>query len=156
MDSINKLRIIFVAALITTIFSLSAFAADLNSPVGYWRTIDDKSGQVKSIVQIYKTSSQTLGGRVIKIFPPPGEDQTKVCDACKGSKHNQRIVGMVFLEGARQNGDVWDNCRILDPDNGKTYSCTLKLINNGRNLQVRGFIGIQLLGRTQTWTRANK
>ena len=130
--------------------------AETTSPIGYWKTIDDVTGQPKSIIQIYANSDQTLSGKVIKIFPKPGEDQNKVCEACKGDKHNQKIVGMTILEGMKTDGDKWDDGQILDPKNGKTYHCTFKLIRNGANLEVRGYIGVSVFGRTQVWERVRE
>ncbi|HSW94503.1 MAG TPA: DUF2147 domain-containing protein [Gammaproteobacteria bacterium] len=129
------------------------FASDLQSPLGYWKTIDDVTNQPKSIVQIYTTRDQTINGRVIKLFPKPGEDPNRVCVACKGEKHNQKIAGMVVMEGMKADGNKWDGGRILDPKNGKTYRCTLRLIHGGHDLEVRGYIGIPVLGRTQVWER---
>src|SRR5262245_32124676 len=75
-----------------------------NSPVGYWKTIDDVTGKPKSILHIYE-SKGLLYGQVEKIFPKPGHDQNELCTKCKGTKHNQRIVGMVVMEGLKQNAN---------------------------------------------------
>ncbi len=146
----RMLKIAFITA--SFIFS-SAFAAANNSPIGFWKTIDDVTGKPKSIVEIYETSDHTLSAKVLHIFPKPGDDQHKLCDACKGDKHNQPIVGMVILEGMAQQDNQWEGGKILDPSNGKTYRCTLKTTNDGNNLQVHGYIGLPILGRTQTWAR---
>lgn len=130
------------------------YAANI-SPLGYWKTIDDVTGKPKSILHIYQ-SGNALYGRIVKIYPRPGYDENEVCSACRGSRHNQRIVGMVIMEGMRQtanNPAEWSNGHILDPLSGKTYSCTITVINGGRDLNVRGYIGFSLFGRTQTWIR---
>ncbi|MEO8402243.1 MAG: DUF2147 domain-containing protein [Gammaproteobacteria bacterium] len=137
-------------------FSLTAWALDSSSPVGYWKTIDDVTGKQKSIIQIVQTSDGSLRGQVIKIWPKPGKDENEVCDACKGNNHNKRIVGMTILEGMRVNGDKWTGGQILDPNNGKTYRCSLRLVNNGASMQVHGYIGLPILGRTQTWIRVDR
>ncbi len=138
-------------------FSMSyitaSYAVNATSPVGVWKTIDDVTGQPKSIIQIYANADQTLSGRILKIFPSPGKDQNELCEACKGLRHNQKIVGMVILEGMKAEGDRWDGGHILDPKNGKTYRCTFKLIHNGAELTVRGYIGIAAFGRSQVWER---
>ncbi len=144
------------AVLFSVGFLSHAYALDADTPVGYWKTIDDVSGKPKSIIEIYKTSANTLDGRVLKIFPSPGKDENEVCDACKGQKHNQRIVGMVVLEGIKQKGMIWQDGQILDPKSGKTYRCTLKPTANGTKLNVHGYIGLPILGRTQTWLRIDK
>ncbi len=132
------------------------YASDSATPVGYWKTIDDVSGKPKSIIQIWQSADNTLSGKVIKIFPKVGEDQNKLCDACKGDKHNQRIVSMVILDGLKNGGAKWDSGKILDPENGKTYSCNLKVADAGKKLEVHGFIGLPIIGRTQTWERVDK
>lgn len=145
----------FFALLLSLCFQ-SSFAMDANSPVGYWKTIDDVTGKQKSIIQISEAPNHTLMGRVIKIFPKPGEDQHKVCAVCKGDKHNQPIVGMVVLSGLKKHDGMWDGGQILDPANGKFYDCTLKFSDNIDRLNVRGYIGIPLLGRSQVWIRTSQ
>ena len=137
-------------------FFTSCFASPINSPEGYWKTIDDVTGKPKSIVKIFKGSNNLLMGQVIKIYPSPGKDEHEVCVNCKGDKKNQPIVGMVILSGleaAEQH--QWQNGQILDPQNGKTYSCAVQIKNGGNKLKVRGYIGLPLLGRSQTWQRVD-
>lgn len=134
----------------------SAVAADMHSPVGLWKTIDDITGKPKAIVEITETPSHTLQGTVIKIFPRPGYDQNELCTACRGSRHNQRIVGMTILNGLRADRDNpgrWDDGEILDPKNGKTYHSAIQLTDHNQKLNVRGYIGIPLFGRSQIWNR---
>lgn len=132
------------------------YAASLDSPVGYWKTIDDVTGQPKAIMQLWVNSQNQLFGRVMKFFPGPGHDQNEVCKECTGSRHNQRIAGMVVLENMRQDKEAplsWQGGTILDPKNGKSYHCNIQVIDNGKRLNVRGYIGLPLFGRTQTWIR---
>jgi uncharacterized protein (DUF2147 family) len=139
------------------IFSFAHANNPDNSPLGYWQTIDDVTGKPKSILHIYQ-SGGALYGQVVKIYPRPGHDQNEVCGACKGAKHNQRIVGMVVMEGLRQNANnpsEWSNGQILDPLSGKTYRCTIQTAQNNKTLNVRGYIGFSLFGRTQTWIRVS-
>lgn len=146
---------LFLMLLAVFIFP-NVYAAVL-SPIGYWKTIDDVTGKPKSILYIYQTGN-ALNGQVVKIFPRPGYDQNEVCTACKGARHNQRIVGMIVMEGLTQDANnpmEWGGGQILDPLNGKTYNCKVTLVDNGKHLNVRGFIGISLFGRTQTWERAS-
>jgi uncharacterized protein (DUF2147 family) len=148
----KKISAIFLMCL--SLFAVSLVHAAL-SPVGYWQTIDDVTGKPKSILHITQ-SGNALYGKVIKIYPRPGFDQNEICTACKGQKHNQPIVGMIVMEGLTQstnNPAEWSGGEILDPLNGKTYKCFITLVNNGRSLNVRGYIGFSLFGRTQTWVR---
>ncbi|MBX3708889.1 MAG: DUF2147 domain-containing protein [Gammaproteobacteria bacterium] len=125
------------------------------TPIGYWKTIDDVTGKPKSILHIYQ-SEGFLYGQVVKIYPRPGHDQNELCTACKGPKHNQRIVGMIVAERLKQDvhhPSLWTDGQILDPMNGKTYRCYMQMTDNGQKLNVRGYIGITLFGRSQTWLR---
>ncbi len=125
-----------------------------NSPVGYWKTIDDLTGKPKSIVQISQNSNQMLTAKVIKIFPV-NKHQNKICTACQGEKHNQPIVGMVIMSGLKLAEKQWTNGHILDPENGKTYQCTVRLTEQGKRLYVHGYVGFPLFGRSQTWERVD-
>lgn len=121
-----------------------------NSPVGVWKTIDDKTGKEKSYVKIYETKSGKLQGEVIKILTPGKEDA--ICDKCDGEKKNKPIKGMVILWGLDKDGDTWSGGSILDPNSGKKYKASLKLKGKDK-LDVRGYLGVSLFGRTQTWER---
>lgn len=141
--------------LVCLVFGLGVAHAAVNqdSPVGYWKTIDDVTGKPKSILHITQTSDGSLQGQIVKIWPKPGKDENEVCEACEGEKHNQRIVGMVIMTGLKQSDSEWNGGDILDPNNGKTYHCIITVVDHGQKLHVRGYIGIPVLGRTQTWIR---
>ena len=144
----------FIAGII--IFSLLSGSLSFSatkSPEGFWKTIDDVTGKPKSIIKIWKNKDSHLTGRVVRIFPKHGEDQNKLCKACKGKKYNQPIVGMIILTGLTHNSKQWTNGKILDPENGKQYKCSARLSENGKQLNVRGFIGMSLFGRSQVWER---
>ncbi len=123
---------------------------------GYWKTIDDKTNEVKSIVKIWREDG-ALKGRIEKLFPKPGEDPDPVCDKCKGDKKDEKILGMVFMWKFENDDGEWVNGKILDPENGKVYHCSLELDDNGAKLNVFGYIKVIFkIGRTQTWLRANE
>lgn len=123
------------------------------TPAGLWRTIDDVTGKERSIVRIVEVNGE-FQGTVEKIFERPGDDPKHLCDKCKGERKDKPVIGMTILWGLKADDDVWKGGKILDPDNGKIYSCKMELGENGKELNVRGFIGISLIGRTQTWYRA--
>ena len=156
MDRKNRLLTALLGILCCLGF-LSAYAANPVpiSPVGYWKTIDDVTGKPKSIIQIWRTEDQTLTGKVVKVFSKEGYDQIKLCTACSGDKRNQPIVGMMILTGLKAKEHQWTNGEILDPENGKTYSCALRVTDNGKKLNVHGYIGLPLFGRSQTWERVD-
>ena len=139
---------------ITLAMSLLAGTAWANtSPVGLWRTIDDNTKEERSLVRISEANG-ALSGVVEKILIPARVD--RVCDQCTDERKGQKIQGMTILRNVKHNAsnkELWDGGDILDADNGKIYKVRLKPINGGQQLEVRGYIGAPMLGRTQTWIR---
>lgn len=151
----NKLSKILLSALIAgaAVSGNAALAAgDPNSPVGYWKTIDDKSGKVRSLVNITEVNGE-LQGKIEKIFHGPEEDQNPKCNLCTDNRKDQPVVGMVFLNGLKKDGDEYNGGSILDPNNGKVYKSKIEVIEGGKKLKVRGYIGAPMFGRTQVWVR---
>ena len=127
----------------------SAFAQA--SPAGTWKTIDDNTGKQKGEVTIVDNGG-TFTGKVSKILVPG--DENKTCTKCTDDRKDQPIKGLTILTGLKPNGNNnWDGGQILDPENGKVYSAKMSLSEDGQKLNVRGYLGISLLGRTQTWIR---
>ena len=145
-----RTRILLLIALGLTL--ISAHAAATDNPIGLWRTIDDKSGKEKSLVRVSEDNVQ-LQITVEKLFREPGEEPNPLCDKCPGEKKNKPVIGMQIGSGLKKDGDVWSGGEILDPQNGKTYKCKVWLEDKGKKLNVRGFIGVSVLGRTQVWVR---
>lgn len=132
--------------------SAAAAFAQSSSPVGMWQTIDDHTHQPKAIVQITQDENGTLRGKVIKGLNP-NEPPGRRCTACTDARKDQPIIGMTIINDMKKDGDGWDGGQILDPDNGKIYRCKMHTEDGGQKLVVRGYIGISLLGRSQTWIR---
>lgn len=127
--------------------------ADNTSPAGLWKTIDDKTRQERSLVRIVEANG-AYEGRVEKILNrQPDDDPQNLCRACTGERKDKPVIGMTILWGLRKDGDGFAGGEILDPKNGRTYRCKMKVSDDGRRLDVRGFIGVSLIGRTQTWIR---
>ena len=122
------------------------------TPVGLWKTIDEDSKAEKSQVRISEAGG-VLTGRVEKIADASKQDA--VCELCTDERKGQKVLGMTIVRGAKADADKarWEGGEILDPNNGKVYKLLLKPIEGGKKLEVRGFIGMALLGRTQTWVR---
>lgn len=126
--------------------------ADTLSPTGVWRTIDDKTKKERSIIRITEENGE-FRGVVERIFDQPGDDPAHLCDECKGDRKDKPIIGMTILWGLTKDGDGWAGGEILDPKNGKIYRAKMSLAEDGMSLNVRGFIGVSFIGRTQTWLR---
>lgn len=142
----NKMGWLALVALPLMLASLSASA---QSPVGRWKTIDDKTGQVKSIVEITQAANGTLSGRVAQVLQSDrGPNPT--CDKCSGDRRNRPITGMTILWDLRPDGSEWSGGTILDPANGKTYRSKAKLLDANR-LGVSGCVAF--ICREQVWQR---
>lgn len=128
------------------------FAADANSPVGLWQNIDDESGKPKALIRITENNG-VLQGQIEKLFRSPNEDQNPKCDKCTDARKDKPVIGMVILTGLKKDGDEYSGGEILDPNNGKVYKSKLELTDGGKKLKMRGYIGMPMLGRTQTWIR---
>lgn len=125
--------------------------AQSDSAVGTWQTIDDHTGQPKALVQIADNGG-SLSGKVIKGLGANDQPERR-CTACTDSRKDQLILGMTIISDMQKDGDGWDHGQILDPENGKLYKCKMHLEDGGNKLVVRGYIGVALLGRSQTWIR---
>lgn len=132
-------------------------AADVSTPVGTWRQVDDVTGKPTSILQITASNGE-LQAKVLQVMNATPEDIARdgnppKCTQCDGARKNQPIIGMTVMWGVTRDYDVWDGGRILDPKNGKIYKVKLTLKDNGQKLDVHGYIGFSLLGRSQIWER---
>ena len=140
-----------VAALGLGLFAAIAHAQA--TPAGLWKTIDDETKKEKSLIRITE-SEGVFTGKVEKLLDPTKQDP--VCDKCSDKRKDKPVLGMTLIEGVKQNADDnarWDGGEILDPNNGKTYKVRLIPTAAGKQLDVRGYIGTPMLGRTQTWIR---
>jgi uncharacterized protein (DUF2147 family) len=149
-------KLLMSAMATTALLSLAAPAqttAPAMSPVGLWKNIDDETGKPKALIRILENNGE-FKARIEKLFRQPTEDQNPKCDKCEDARKDQPIVGMTILTGLKQQeGYEYGGGQILDPANGKTYKAKMALEEDGKKLNVRGYIGMPLLGRTQTWLR---
>ena len=119
------------------------------SVLGKWKTIDDKTGKEKSVVEIFEISGKVYG-KIIEIT-----DATKrngKCEKCLGTDKDKPVLGLIIIKGLKKDGDEYTDGKITDPETGKIYKSYIKLIAKDK-LEVRGYIGFALLGRSQTWIR---
>jgi uncharacterized protein (DUF2147 family) len=138
-----------LAALILVVFAVAARAQ--MTPVGTWRSVDESTGQPKAQVVISE-SGGVLTGRIEQLLRP-GADPKAVCDRCTDERKDQPMAGLEIIRGAHkaEGRDVWEDGRILDPENGSNYALRLTPIDGGQKLQVRGSVGP--FWRTQVWVR---
>ncbi len=141
------MKSLFAVALLSPVL---AFAQ--STPVGLWKTIDDDGKTAKSLVRISEQGG-TLTGNIDKLLDLKADANAK-CDKCVDDRKDKPVVGLQIIRGVKPDGEgVWGHGEILDPNNGKIYRTRLKPVDGGKKLEVRGYIGAPLFGRTQTWVR---
>jgi uncharacterized protein (DUF2147 family) len=122
------------------------------SPLGLWRTFDDRTGRERGLIRIFE-SNGVLVGRIEHVSDP--EEAKQVCTKCTDDRHDRPIIGLDFLRGLRPDGDGrWSGGEVVDPETGTTYRASARLEDDGDKLIVRGSVLGGLLGRSQTWLRA--
>ncbi|MBT8145691.1 MAG: DUF2147 domain-containing protein [Gammaproteobacteria bacterium] len=139
---------LFALFLVTTSWASLAVA---QSPAGLWKSVNEETGEAESIVEIFEESGE-LKGKIVSLLNPP--EPNPLCTECKGEKKDLPVMGLEIIWGLEQDGETWEGGNILDPNNGVTYNCRLR-VNEDGSLEVRGFVGIALLGRTQIWLPAD-
>jgi uncharacterized protein (DUF2147 family) len=144
-------KVLFAASLL----GLAAFAQAQMTPLGAWHSIDDETKKPKAVIRISANASGALSGIVEKsLDPKPGAEPN--CDKCTDDRKGKPKVGMEIIRGGKKvdGKDVWEEGKILDPENGTDYRLRLTPVDGGKKLEVRGYVGTPMLGRTQTWIRA--
>ena len=138
--------------LITLLFCITVITSmQSQSVIGKWKTIDDATGEAKSIVEVFSKSGK-IYAKVVDILDPATKNN--LCKQCSGEDKNKPILGLTIIKGLSKDGSEYNSGEILDPKNGKLYKCALTLESKDK-LKVRGYIGFSLLGRTQYWHRVN-
>ena len=138
-------------ALICSTLASFALAQDLT---GTWKNIDDKTGSSKAILEIRQENNGTYTAKIVKITPRPGYTPKEICVNCPPPYTNKPILGLDVLTGLKHESENnFVDAKVLDPLSGKIYSGKAKLSTNGKRLTLRGYVGISVLGRSQTWIK---
>jgi len=122
-----------------------------SSPVGFWNAISDVKAAPNAVVEIREAHGELYG--IVRQLLVAADHDDSLCLKCSDERKAQPIVGMEIIRHMHRDGNEWAGGEILDPENGKTYRARMKLIDNGAKLVVRGYLGISLFGRSETWTR---
>lgn len=134
--------------------SVFAFSAMLISALsfaqieGKWQTIDDETGKPKAIVEVFKKTDGKYYAKIEKLLVNPANNN---CVNCTDDRKNKPLEGMEIIRGLKKEGDKFTGGSIVDPQNGKTYKCAVS--RDGNKLNVRGYLGVAALGRTQVWNK---
>jgi uncharacterized protein (DUF2147 family) len=144
-----RFTLVFVLALVAP----PAWAQAAASPSGVWRSVDDQTGSPRALVRIFEQNGM-LYGRVEKIFDP--KQAVEACEKCSGDRRGKPVQGLDIIRGLHPDGTgAWSGGEILDPETGDTYRASLRVTDNGRKLVLRGSVLGGLIGRSQTWLRAD-
>lgn len=135
---------------LSMLIGLQAIAQNNQNIVGKWKTVDDETGEAKSIVEVFQKADGKYYGKISQLLIKPDNDK---CVQCKDDRKNQPLLGLEIIRGITKKDSEFSGGTITDPKNGKTYKCSIT--REGDKLLVRGYIGFSLIGRTQTWQRAN-
>jgi uncharacterized protein (DUF2147 family) len=146
-----RLLTLIVAGLMAGLAYGAPVPAAEPSAAGMWAHTDP-DGRVGAWFLIFENNG-VYEGAIAKMFIKPDEDPNPICTHCTGDQKNQPSLGLVIIKGMRRNGLVYENGTILDPRDGKVYRAKMTLSSDGQRLIVRGYLGIELLGRNQTWKR---
>ena len=140
-----------ISALLISGLSSFAYANDIT---GLWKNIDDKTGSSKAVLEIRQEPNGTYTAKIIKVTPRPGYTPKETCVDCPAPYTNKPILGLDVFKNLKFEGENrYADGQIIDPLSGKIYSLKGKQSANGKRLQLRGYVGISAIGRTQTWIR---
>ena len=117
-----------------------------------WRYTDKETGRAKADIRITEHGGELIGV-VEKSYPQPGETPGRVCDKCPGDLKGHAFNGLQIMQGLHQDGGRWTGGSILDAESGTVYKCSVTALADGAHVEVRGYLGLSLFGRTETWTR---
>ena len=154
-NMLNRVFMKGIVGLIIAFASVTGFAASIE---GYWKSIDDRTGEQLSIVEIRKGADGTFRGKILYRYPVPGGVALTHCTKCPPPYTNQPIVGLEFFSGFKQdekNPNLYVDGRVLEPKSGKIYKGKANLSADGKRLRLRGYVGVSALGRTQVWIRTD-
>jgi uncharacterized protein (DUF2147 family) len=147
-----RARLIIFSTVMSLISSIHGVSAD-QSPLGLWQAVDDDTKQPSGWFLITQQNG-VYTGKIARMFLKPSEDPNALCDQCKDDRHNHPWLGLELIRGMQPEGDdKYGGGTILDPRDGKIYKATLKVSPDGQTLIVRGYLGVELLGRNEYWTR---
>lgn len=123
---------------------------------GLWQAYDDHTGNLEALIRIEKLPDNSYEGRIEKIFPDSENITVLICSNCTGNLHNQPLIGMRILSGMKVKDKLnFEGGEILDPDEGKTYHCQIRLSDDDKQIQVTGYINFNWIGQSEIWRRAN-
>ena len=140
---------VITSALVAAVGSVSA----QNTPLGVWKTIDDKTKTERAQIRITEAGG-VFSGKLEKLLAADAK-QDALCDKCSDDRKDKPMVGLEVVRSVKKGDaeNTWDGGTILDAAEGKIYKVRLQPTDGGKKMEVRGYIGAPMFGRTQTWIR---
>ena len=155
VSMLNRMLIKAIVGFSIACASLTTFAASIE---GYWKSIDDRTGEQLSIVEIRKGADGRYHGKIAYRYPVPGGAALINCTKCPPPYTNQPILGLEILSGFKEDPDkpnAYVDGKVLEPKSGKIYKGKANLSADGKRLRLRGYMGVSALGRTVVWLRTD-
>jgi len=152
--SFLKMMMIVGAVVSLSATAWAATAGGEPSAVGLWEQVDEKTGQAESWFRITERNGVYFG-QIVKTFPKPGDEPPDkwLCSKCEGAERNSPVLSLQLIKGMQRSGLKYENGTIMDPRDGSVYRALMELSPDGKHLEVRGYLGISLFGRSQIWNR---
>ena len=144
-----------ILGLVLSLASVTAFSATIE---GFWHSIDDRTGEQLSIVEIRKGADGRYHGKIAYRYPVPGGAALINCTKCPPPYTNQPILGLEIFSGFKEDPDkrnAYVDGKVLEAKSGKIYKAKANLSADGKRLRLRGYVGVSALGRTQVWIRTD-
>ena len=144
----------WIATVITSaLVAAAGSVAAQSTPLGVWKTIDDKTKTERAQIRISEAGG-VFSGKLEKLLAADAK-QDALCDKCSDDRKDKPMVGLEVVRGVKKGDseNTWDGGTILDAAEGKIYKVRMKPTDDGKKMEVRGYIGAPLFGRTQTWIR---
>lgn len=138
------------------IIFLSAFSAPVWSGelAGLWQEYNDDTGEIEALIRIEKTADNTYEGRIEKILPDTAENAALVCTSCPGNLRNRPLMGLRILSGLKRRDKLaFEEGEIIDPDDGNKYRCNIRLSEDGKTIEVTGYLSFNWIGHSEIWRR---
>jgi uncharacterized protein (DUF2147 family) len=150
---VTRAKFVFIVAAFLPLAASGQPLSPDQTPAGLWQAVDDDTKQPTGWFLI-SDHNGVYDGIIARMFPKPDDVPNKVCDQCKDDRHDHPWLGLEIIRGMHQEAeDKYAGGTILDPRDGKIYKATMKVTPDGQTLVVRGYIGFEMLGQNQYWTR---